>query len=201
MSTSTVPTSEAGAPSPSGRPALDAWLRAADEVLASQRAYSISPSFVQALVTDQPYRSVVTMGDLEVGLPVMLDRLAQAPGRWVLILEAAHRYVQFMLYEDGSVVAEAVSNTYLRDPHRLAETDEARLATLGWRAPTVRCPNWRLVEPTASPDTDFVANVAMSALRTVFGANDGDQVLVKMFSLRKRGRTPTDPYRLRPQKQ
>ena len=46
----------------------------------------------------------------------LIDVLVKSPGRWILILDSGHpggRYVQLLLYEDGSIVAEASSNNFL----------------------------------------------------------------------------------------
>jgi hypothetical protein len=177
------------------RSALDGWLRHADEVLADQRAYSISPSFAQALAADQPYQTTLTMGTVASGLEALLGRLVDDPGRWILILETGPEpdtlYVQYLLFEDGSLVAEAISDHYMHDPARLGPAGQAKLAALGWRPPSDEgAKNWSRVDDSLSPDVAGAARLGIETLRCVFALGDGDPVRIRMVSSHRRGDTP-----------
>ena len=122
------------------RAALDRFIRNAETVLQEQRALSISPSTFAGVWEPRPHSEQATLGEVERNLASVLDRMVYGPGRWVLIVgsvDGCTKYVQFLGYEDGSLVAEAVSNAYLVEPHRLSEDDEAALLRLGWQPP---CP-------------------------------------------------------------
>lgn len=185
-------------PHRSDRSALDAWLRQAEEVLADQREYSISPSFAEALAAHQPYQTVLAMSVLAEGLEALLGRLVADPGRWILIIEAGRerdpRYVQYLLFEDGSLVAEGTSNRYLKRSGRLGPVQEQRLAALGWQAPTDDgSKNWSLVDDSFSPDVAAAAWLGIETLQSVFAVKNHDLVAIRMLSSRRRGGTPASP--------
>ena len=115
------------------RAALNAWLVAAEEVLNEQRQHSISPSSV-AGGPRRHYERLATLWEIEHGLTSVLQKLAFDPGRWILIIEDGRntkRYLQFLAYEDGSLVAETVSNHYLDAKDRWTPEGEATLQGLG----------------------------------------------------------------------
>jgi hypothetical protein len=162
--------------------------------LADQRAHSISPSFVDALATDQPYQSTLTMRTVTEGLEEILQRLLADPGRWILIIEAgpdaAPYYIQYLLFEEGSLLVEAVSNAFLEGANRLNDQDEHRLRMLGWQPPAHQGrPNWMAVQATLVPDIAAAARLGLDTLRTVFRVGDDDVLRLQMFSSPKRGRT------------
>jgi hypothetical protein len=121
------------------RAALDAWLAEAENVLAKHGEASTSPSFVAAIAADVPFETVLRLADLEGGLAPLLERLVFDPGRWIVILEFGDReadlFAEFVVFEDGSLVVEAVSNTPLRPPHLLNEAAHEALGRLGWDSP------------------------------------------------------------------
>jgi hypothetical protein len=148
--------------------ALDAWLIRAEELLQEQREQSISPSLGWKQTVDE---WTVTMADLEVGLPDLLETICSRPGRWIVIAELderRNRFWQALAFEDGSLVTEVVSNRYLAADERLTPWDEDRLVELGWDAPEQPGrPNWLVVSSTTSPKVDIEACRAVATLRTV----------------------------------
>ena len=65
----------------------------------------------------------------------LIDLLVKSPGRWILILcvgpHKYGRYVQLLVHEDGSILAEACSNNYLEGSDRLSSEEEAELVAQG----------------------------------------------------------------------
>jgi hypothetical protein len=171
--------------------ALDEWLQRAGEVLQEQREQCISPDLGWRQERDE---WTVTLADFEVGLPDLLPSLCERPGRWILIAEDARRPTRFwqaLCFEDGSMVAEVVSNRYLEGDERWTPWDEDRLQALGWEPPDQpRRPNWLVVEATTSPPIDVVATRAVATLQTIFGIEDGDRLKLIMFSSPVRGDSP-----------
>jgi hypothetical protein len=179
---------------PDRRAPLEAWLAQADQLLADQRAHSISPSVVDTLATDQSYQSTLAMSSVAEGLEEILERLLADPGRWILIIEAgpdtALYYVQYLLFEEGSLLAEAVSNNFLEGANRLTDQDEQRLRILGWQPPADQgSPNWTAVQATLVPDIAATAQLGLDTLRTVFRVGDDDLLQLKLFSSPRRGGT------------
>jgi hypothetical protein len=158
------------------RPALEAWLAEADRVLSETRDASLSPSGVYGPWDPHRTEATTTLASLEPEVEDLLARLAFGPGRWALIIEDQRgRYVQAMAYEDGSLYTEAESNNYLGKDQQWQESDEAKLASIGWSAPRGERRNWSATFPTIWPDIGEVAALLMTTLRTV-------------FDLRRRGR-------------
>jgi hypothetical protein len=137
---------------------LDAWLSKADRVLAEARNASLSPSTVPYPWDDRRSEQRTTLAELAHHLEDLLGRLAFGPGRWVLTAaDNRRRYVQVLAYEDGSVLAEAVSNNYLAAEGRWSNQDEESLTAIGWQRPSSRCPNWSAVFPTITPDLSQIS--------------------------------------------
>jgi hypothetical protein len=178
------------------RPALDGWLVKVDQVIADARPASLSPS-TAAPWDDRKTAQATTLAGLEAGLEGLLSRLAFGPGRWVLIIEDDRgRYLQVLAYEDGSVLAEVVSNTYLSGDERWSEAEEERLVNLGWGVPEPpRRPNWWEAFPTVSPDIAEASTLLLTTLQAVFGLNEADSVRLAMFCSPRRGATAaTHPW-------
>jgi len=177
----------------SKRAALEAWLTTAEEVLLEQRQHSISPSSVEGGRKVRHERNA-TLWEIEQGVASVLQRLLFDPGRWILILEDSRnskRYLQFLAYEDGSLVAETTSNHYLAGDAQWASEDETTLRSLGWSEPEPpKRPNWLLVCPTLSPPVTEIAHLAAATLRQVFALDDWDRVVIKLLSSPLRGNTP-----------
>jgi ADP-ribosylglycohydrolase len=134
----------------------------------------------------------VCLEDLETRLADVLELMAGSPSRWILIIETAGgRYVQFLASEEGALVSECVSNSYLSDASKLSEDDEELLAELGWGWPSLpKQLNWRTIESELGATIDS-AVLALHTLRRVFGCRDGDSVQVKLFRYVAPGPTKT----------
>lgn len=178
------------------RLALDAWLQAAERLLAEQHDHSVSPSLVPIGAAAERCSSV-PLRRLAAGLADLLDRLVSDPGRWILILEvgpaAANRFVQYLAYEDGSLAAETVSNRYLAAQHRHSERTHRALRRLGWQPPSHNKPNWWSIQATMDPDVEGAAHLGITTLQSVFGADEDDHASVRLFSSPRRGSTPLTP--------
>lgn len=178
--------------------ALDSWLAAAEGLLYEQRSRSISPSSYTGSWSDGVHESTSTVREVGAGLEDLLRQLTQAPGRWIFVIRDARtpaHYIQFLSYEDGSFLAEVVSNYFLdqlQDTRpRWDEAQEKKLAALGWQAPAPTwLPNWTEIWPVYAPKVDVVAARARRTLAEVFGLSDDDAVVVRMFSSPNRGKTP-----------
>jgi hypothetical protein len=97
----------------------------------------------------------------------LIDLLVSSPGRWIFILEPGEsdRYLQMLVYEDGSIFAEAVSNNFLEGPDRLSAEEEAALGAIGWNEPRLPDkPNWWAVQATIYPDTSKLADLVLGTL-------------------------------------
>ncbi len=147
------------------RAALDSWLAAAEGLLYEQRSRSISPSSYTGSWSDGVHESTSTVREVGAGLEDLLRQLTQAPGRWIFVIRDARtpaHYIQFLSYEDGSFLAEVVSNYFLdqlQDTRpRWDEAQEKKLAALGWQAPAPTwLPNWTEIWPVYAPKVDVVA--------------------------------------------
>ncbi|MGD0312240.1 MAG: hypothetical protein ABSC90_07245 [Acidimicrobiales bacterium] len=174
----------------------DGWLELAEAVLQDQSERSLSPSSVPPRGQDR-VESTIPLAEFEEGLMGLLGTLCERPGRWILIVEDSaqpNHFWQALAYEDGSLVAEIVSNFYLTGDDRLSPTQEDALIRLGWKGPEPpNRPNWLRVEPTTTPAVAEVASQAVRSLREVFGLGDEDGVLVKLFSSPHRANTPASP--------
>ena len=126
------------------RAGLEKWFVDVDHFLAEQREHAISPSTVPPRNTE-PAVWTMRLSTLRRDLVGLIDLLVGSPGRWVFILEPGEsdRYLQMLVYEDGSIFAEAVSNNFLEGPDRLSTEEEAALSILGWSEPHLSSrPNW-----------------------------------------------------------
>jgi hypothetical protein len=175
---------------------IDDWLQRADEVLTEQREAALSPS--QAGVWDPAEeKTTICLADFERGLGDVLRRLCERPGRWILIAEDAEHpshFWQALAFEDGSLIAETVANTFLDGNDRWTAEQEETLAGLGWQVPKPpHRPNWLWVEATTSPDVEGVAKLARRTLQDVLGLGPDDWLVLKMFGSPRRGRTPASP--------
>jgi hypothetical protein len=183
----------------STRAALENWLTDATALLSEQRERSISPSLYDGYWDDESYRRTTTMSEVAACLEDLLGQLTASPGRWILVIKGAQvpiRYLQFLSYEDGSLVCEVTSNYFLdacNDRlHSWNEVQNEKLASVGWEPPEPPDrPNWIGVWPDYSPPVDVVVARALRTLREVFGlTEDDDAVVLKLFSSPRRGRTP-----------
>src|SRR5580700_9367918 len=174
--------------------ALDVWLATAEEVLQEHREQSISPSSAWRQSGETWTMSMATFKE---GLEGLLASLCERPGRWILIVEdgaCPSHFCQVLIYEDGSLVAEVVSNRFLAGRERLSSEDEGRLVELGWEPPNPpNRPNWIVIEPTMWPQTASAASRVASTLKGVFKLADEDIVVVRLFSSPLRGSTPANP--------
>jgi hypothetical protein len=180
--------------SSTARTALDNWLEAAEGLIAEQRTRAISPSLHADSWPDEERRTTQTLDCVATGLESLLGQLTAAPGRWIVVLKDANRpsrIIQFLAYEDGSLVAEVTSKTFLRGRDKWTKRQEEAIAVLGWEPPKPpKRPNWIGIWPTFSPPLDEVVERTLQTLRGVFGLGDDDPVIVKMFSSPLRDNTP-----------
>lgn len=87
-------------------------------------------------------------------------------------------YVQFSTRSEG-LRAEAVSNAFLPEPAQLRDADTERLEKLGWSAPDGDVsPNFSKEWPAPVP-YDEVADLAVAALRHIYGASTPGDVRTK----------------------
>jgi hypothetical protein len=180
------------------RAALDAWLEEADRTLAEQREVLLSPSQSLDQWDDHGSEVTITVAEVERSLSDLLRRYVEAPGRWIVILrepEVPGHYVQFICYEDGALLAEAVSNEHLPHHLQLDEDQEAMLSRLGWRRPSPpEFPNWATVHPTVDPPVPEVTARAFDTLVEVFGLSTDSPVVMKVFTSAIRREGPlTEP--------
>src|ERR1017187_4481582 len=175
------------------RVALDVWLVAAEELLLEQRRYSISPSSAGSGQRNH-HRRIATLWEVGHGQASVLQKLVLDPGRWILIINDSrenNHFVQFLVHEDGSLIAETVSNHYLGERDRWSREEEAELLALGWGEPNPpKRPNWFVVYPTLFPPVAEIAHLAVTTLRRVLGLGDWDRVVITLFSSPRRGNTP-----------
>jgi len=173
------------------RPALDAWLAKADRVLSEARDDALSPSIAAGPWDEHRTEQATTLAELEAALEDLLSRLVFGPGRWALIAEDGDgRYVQALAFEDGSLIAEVVSNNYLQGERRWSEADEDKLLALGWDCPVGKRLNWRVSCPTISPDVAEASALLLVTLRRVLRLGEADPLRLSMFSCRQREGTP-----------
>jgi hypothetical protein len=95
----------------------------------------------------------------------------QDPGRSVLIAEDAEswsRYIQVLAFEDGSLMAEAVSNINLGPAEQWDAEHGGLLTRIGWHpAEDGGSPNLCVVHPTVTPPVGEVARMICRTLRMV----------------------------------
>ena len=174
------------------RAELEEWLVTVDRLLIEEREHAISPSTVPPATDDTPIWTM-RLSTFQRDLKGLIDLLVSSPGRWVFILEPVEsdRYLQMLVYEDGSIFAEAVSNYFLEGPDRLSVEEEAALGVIGWNEPRLPDkPNWWAVHATLYPDTSTLASLVLWTLGLVYGLYDTDLVTGKLFDSPRRGDTP-----------
>lgn len=133
------------------------------------------------------------LAELEQGLGKVLRRLIRDPGRWILIIEdpVSDRFVQFLAFEDGSLVAEAVSNRFLSRQYQWTRRDLRVLEELGWEPPMEDLrPNYIVVCPTSESDVSTLADLARRTFWSPFGLTPESQLWVKLQAAPQRGHTP-----------
>ena len=175
------------------RAELQKWFLDVDELLAAQREHAISPSTVP-LATAEPATWTTTLSALRDDLVELIELLVSSPGRWIFILDAGRpggRYVQVLVYEDGSIVAEASSNNFLEGSDCLSAEQEKMLLTMGWHEPHLPGkPNWWSVQATINPDTKEVASLVLGTFDVAFQLCSSDVIAGRVFSSPRRGNTP-----------
>ncbi len=176
------------------RAELQKWFLDVDELLAAEREHAISPSTVPAASTE-PAVWKMRLRTLRRDLVGLIDLLVRSPGRWILILcvgpHKYGRYVQLLVHEDGSVLAEACSNNYLEGSDRLSSEEEAELVTIGWKEPHPSDkPNWWAAWATIHPDTKDVAHLLLGTLEGVYALRGAELITCRLFSSPLRGSTP-----------
>ena len=141
---------------------------------------------------------VRSCGEVEQHLSAVLTALTGSQERAILIINPAansNRYVQFLSYEDGSLIIEVVSNQYLTGDDQLSAEGELFLTDQGWTAPPAgEKRNWQFVDATATPPTVQAAARAMAVVRSVFGLDDDGRVSVQLLVSPVRTGTPLNPH-------
>ena len=91
-------------------------------------------------------RSEASVGSFVANLPELLGSMVVDPRCLVVIAEFSDgRYVQFWVERDRTLIAEVVSNLYLRDVLALSVEDEDALRRDGWGEPSPGPnPNWHV---------------------------------------------------------
>lgn len=176
------------------REELQKWFSQVDELLAAQREHAISPSTVPSARTE-PAVWKMRLSTLRRDLVGLIDLLVKSPGRWILILcvgpHKYGRYVQLLVHEDGSILAEACSNNYLEGSDRLSSEEKAELVTIGWKEPHPSDkPNWWAAWATIHPDTKDVAHLLLGTLEGVYALGGAELITCRLFSSPLRGSTP-----------
>jgi len=115
------------------------------------------------------------------------------PGRWIFILDAGRsggRYVQVLVYEDGSIVAEASSNNFLEGSDCLSAEQEKMLLTMGWHEPHLPGkPNWWSVQATINRIRKR-SPASFSGPLMWLQLCSSDVIAGRVFSSPRRGNTP-----------
>jgi hypothetical protein len=171
---------------------LEEWFVAVDRLLAEEREHAISPSTVPP-ATDDIVTWTMRLSTFHRDLVGLIDLLVNSPGRWIFILEPGEsdRYLQMLIYEDGSIFAEAVSNNFLEGSDRLSAEEEEALVAIGWSAPRLPDkPNWWSVQATIYPDTSELARLVLGTLESVYELCGTNLVTGKLFDSPRRGDTP-----------
>ncbi len=176
------------------REELQKWFSQVDELLVAQREHAISPSTVPPPSTE-PAVWKMRLSTLRRDLVGLIDLLVRSPGRWILILDVGPhgvgRYVQLLVHEDGSILAETCSNSYLEGSYRLSSEEEAELVTIGWKEPHPSDkPNWWAAWATIHPDTKDVAHLLLGTLEGVYALHGAELITCRLFSSPLRGSTP-----------
>lgn len=124
----------------------------------------------------------------------LADALADLDEDEHLIIEKKKgwHYVQFAAGGKFGMRAEAVSNGYLDDNHRLSEEACTRLLNLGWDAPTHIPDDPKTKHPDGSPNYfvdvgvpvpyGAMATLAVNTLRGVFGVGHPGGLRYKAFA-------------------
>jgi hypothetical protein len=176
------------------REELQKWFSQVDELLAAEREHAISPSTVPPPSTE-PAVWKMRLSTLRRDLAGLIDLLVSNPGRWIFILDVGPhgvgRYVQLLVHEDSSILAEACSNNYLEGSYRLNPEEEAALVAIGWKKPRLPDkPNWWAVRATTRPDTSEVARLVLGTFEGVYGLCDTEMITGRVISSPLRGNTP-----------
>jgi hypothetical protein len=177
---------------PNSRAGLEEWFVTVDRLLEEEREHAISPSTVPP-ATDDTVVWTMRLSTFHRDLVALIDLLVSSPGRWIFFLEpsGSDRYLQMVVYEDGSIFAEAVANDFLEGPDRLSAEQETELSAIGWSEPCLRGnSNWWAVEATIYPDTSKLARLVLGTLESVYGLCGTDLVTGKLFDSPQRGDTP-----------
>ncbi len=100
----------------------------------------------------------------------------------LVVVESGAYYAQ-LLFNRDVIFGEVVSNTYLSGPELLTATQEDRLLSLGWTAPSERChsscershPNFHRTWPQRATSERVVRDL-MEAVAFVVVRNEGESI-------------------------
>jgi hypothetical protein len=125
-----------------------------------------------------------SVATLDTTLAEILDRMRDDPHGWVLVVDhpgPPNRYVQVLAPPGGGLIAECVSNEYLKGDERQSVEDEEVLPTLGWDWPSPpQKRNWTFHDEVLDSGS-AIGMLLMKTIRGVFGLADDDIVTLKVF--------------------
>jgi hypothetical protein len=124
-----------------------------------------------------------TASSLSGNLGELLGAMIATGRVHVAIAEFAdHRYVQFWVGADGSVLGEVISNLNIDDLVALSDEDEEALREIRFRepAPGLR-PNWWWTAPSAAALPELLAMIDAAICR-VLGERPGNEVTMRTWA-------------------
>lgn len=129
------------------------------------------------------HESRPTVRDFELGLASVLQRLVAEPLSWLVIAEMERRpplrYLQFLADEDGTLVAECVSNRFLDEGERWRPDQERLLLELGWSMPQAERPNWHVIG-RSDEAIEQIREIVHLTLTELFGAEGDEEIDLNM---------------------
>jgi hypothetical protein len=149
------------------------------------------------------------MAALTSGLEGVLTRLALDPKKLILIVEVGpteegvrgagckpgvclRGYVQWLIFSDGSFVAEISSSASLDPAHALTEDHDRQLLALGWNPPAPPgAPNFYRVALSPA-EVPGAVTLALRTLTEVFSVEPDEVLLVKLAESHSRYATPLE---------
>lgn len=124
----------------------------------------------------------VRLGLLLANVPELIEALVASKARSYCVISAPDgRYVQFRALETELLV-EVMANEFMKTAPRTTPVGEARLADLGFTAPTESIsPNWHYVVTTA-PQRFAAAGALSDVLLQIWGLSPASIVTLKSWA-------------------